>query len=161
MTSNSPGIGTRLKRLPGQFLVALINATSILVIAACVLVVVVLNRADTAGARIAASITEATFSKMQISPAEFKTRLVALDQRIEVLSERLANPELQQDGALKQQLTELNRNLVDLRQVAESIRSAGPAVTSTAFEEAGAMVTDSLYALRGCRRQDREPASGS
>ncbi|MES0809751.1 hypothetical protein ABLO27_09735 [Roseibium sp. SCPC15] len=161
MTSDSPGIGTRLKRLPGQFLVALLNATSILVIAACVLVIVVLNRVDTAGARIAASVTEATFSKMQISPAEFKTRLVALDQRIELLSERLSNPELQQDGELKQQLTELNRNLTDLRQAAETIRSAGPEVTSTAFEQAGDMVTDSLYALRGCRSNDARPEAGS
>ncbi|MEM9631703.1 MAG: hypothetical protein AAGA50_10285 [Pseudomonadota bacterium] len=161
MTSSSPSIGTRLKRLPGQFLVALLNATSILVIAACVLVIVMLNQIDTAGARIAASVTEATFSQMQISPAEFKTRLVALDQRIELLSERLANPELQQDGELKQQLTELNRNLTDLKEAAQSIRSAGPAVTSTAFEQAGDMVTDSLYALRGCRSNEGKPDTGS
>ena len=55
---DAPGLGRRLVRLPGQLLLALVNATALLVIAACVLSLLVLNRVDTAGERIAGNVTE-------------------------------------------------------------------------------------------------------
>ena len=161
MASSTLGLGARLMRLPGQLLLALVNATALLVIIACVLVIVVLNQVDTAGARIASTVTEATFSRLQVSPADFREKLQALDGRIETLSGQLANPDLQKDSALNFQLIELNANLRELKQAAASIRQAGPDATAAAFEQAGVMVTDALFALRGCEKGEAGAAPDS
>ncbi|MHA7774365.1 hypothetical protein [Roseibium sp. M-1] len=147
---DAPGLGGRLRRLPGQLLLALVNATALLVIAACVLALIVLNRVDTAGARIAGTVTEAALTRLKVSPEEFKSRLDGLDGRIETLSKQLANPDLQDHWEMAQQIKELNRNLADLKLAASGLSEAGPEVTAAAFEQAGDMLTGALYALRGC-----------
>lgn len=148
--SDRPGLGARLVRLPGQLLLALVNATALLVIVACVLVIVVLNRVDAAGERIAGTVTDAALARLEVSPAEFKTRLETLDNRIAGLSEQLKNPDLSDHWEVSQQLKDLNGNLAQIRLAAEGLSAAGPDVMATAFEQAGKLLTGSLFALRGC-----------
>ncbi|MEL7524993.1 MAG: hypothetical protein AAFN16_04430, partial [Pseudomonadota bacterium] len=88
MTS-APTIATRLKRLPGQLLLALVNASALLVIVACVLVIVVLNRVDQAGARIAGTVTEAALAKLDMTPAALKERLQSVDGTVAALVDQL------------------------------------------------------------------------
>jgi len=147
---DAPGLGGRLRRLPGQLLLALVNATTLLVIAACVLALIVLNRVDTAGAHIAGTVTEAALTRLNVSPEAFKSRLDGLDGQIETLSKQLANPDLQDHWEMAQQIKDLNRNLADLKLAASGLGEAGPEVTAEAFEQAGEMLTGVLYALRGC-----------
>lgn len=146
----SPGLGRRLLRLPGQLLFALVNATALLVIAACVLSLVVLNKVETAGDRIAGTVTDAALARLDVSPAEFRTRLEALDGRIEALSARLSDPDLQDHWEVARQLKELNENLAGIRVAAAGLGAAGPDVTAAAFDQAGDILTDALYAARGC-----------
>lgn len=148
--SDRPGLGARLLRLPGQLLLALVNATALLVIVACVLVILVLNRVDTAGERIAGNVTDAALARLEVSPAEFKTRLETLDGRIAALTEQLKNPDLSDHWEVSQQLKELNGNLAQIKLAAEGLGAAGPDITETAFEQAGKLLTGSLYTLRGC-----------
>jgi len=150
MAHESRGLGSRLIQLPGQLLLALINAMALLVIIACVLVLVVLNRVDTAGQRIAGEVTEAALGRLQVSPAEFRTRLETLDTRIEALSAKLSDPDLGDHWQLTEEIKELNGNLADIRLAAKGMRDAAPQVTEKAFDQAGKMLTDALFALRGC-----------
>jgi hypothetical protein len=147
---DAPGLGGRLRRLPGQLLLALVNATALLVITASVLALIVLNKVDTAGERLAGTVTEAALARLKVSPEEFKSRLEALDGRIAALSQQLSNPELQDHWELAQQIKELNRNLADVKLAASGLSEAGPEVTEAAFEQAGDLLTGALYALRGC-----------
>ncbi|MBN9668985.1 hypothetical protein [Roseibium aggregatum] len=167
MAYERPGLAYRLLRLPGQLLLALINATALLVIAACVLALVVLNRVDTAGERIAGEVTQAALSRLKVTPDEFRSRLSALDERLETLSGQLKNPELQDHWQVTEQIRELNRNIAELKVAARGIAAAGPKVTATAFEQAGDLLTKTLFALRGCEagnarpERPQEPASPS
>lgn len=154
MAKEHLGLWGRLVRLPGQLLLALINATALLVIAASVLALLVLHQVDEAGARVAGAVTGATLARLQVTPAEFKENLETLDERIKDISERLQNPELKAEPDLVRQLTGLNANLVGLREAANGIRAAGPDITDAAFEQAGKTVTDALRALNSC-----EPAA--
>lgn len=147
---DAPGLGGRLRRLPGQLLLALVNATALLVIAASVLALVVLDRVETAGERIAGTVSEAALARLNVSPEEFKSRLDALDGRIVSLSQQLSNPDLRDHWELAQQIKEFNRSLADLKLAASGLGEAGPEVTAVAFEQAGDMLTGALYALRGC-----------
>lgn len=150
MAKERLGFWRRVFRLPGHLLLALINATALLIIAACVLSLIVLQKVDEAGARVAGAVTGATLARLQVTPAEFKENLEGLNSHINAISEKLDDPDLQSDFALRQQLTELNDNLVGLRQAADGIKSAGPDITAAAFEQAGELLTDALYTLRGC-----------
>lgn len=150
MAKERLGLWGRLIRLPGNLLLALINATALLVIAASVLALLVLHQVEEAGARVAGAVTGATLARLQVTPAEFKDNLENLDDRLKEISARLQNPDLQANADLQRQLTELNANLVGLRQAANGIRSAGPDITAAAFDQAGDLLTEALYTLRGC-----------
>lgn len=150
MAKERLGLWGRLIRLPGHLLLALINATALLIIAACVLSLMVLNQVDEAGARVAGAVTGATLARLQVTPAEFKENLEGLNDRIKDISGKLENPDVQSDLELRRQLTELNANLAGLRQAADGIQSAGPDITAAAFDQAGELLTDALYTLRGC-----------
>ncbi|MCK7610606.1 hypothetical protein [Roseibium sediminicola] len=158
---DTPGLGGRLLRLPGQLLLALVNATALLVIAACVLALIVLGRVETAGDRIAGTVTDAALARLDVSPADFKTRLDALDGRLEALSAQLADPDLQDHWEVARQLKELNENLAAIKVAAAGLGKAGPDVTAAAFDQAGELLTDALYAARGCESvtAPEEPAS--
>ena len=55
-------ISARLRRLPVDFLLALINATAILVIIAAILALVVMVRIDNLAGRVVTTMTEAVLS---------------------------------------------------------------------------------------------------
>ncbi|MEM5581094.1 hypothetical protein WNZ15_01430 [Roseibium sp. AS2] len=155
MSEDIPGLGDRLLRLPGQLLLALVNATAVLVIAACVLAILVLNRVDEAGERIAGAVTEAALTRLQVTPADLKARLEAIDERIDGLRAQLADPDRQDHWQVNDQLKDLNRNLAGIRAAAEGLGAAGPDVAAVAFNEAGDLVTRALFALRGCEAGEK------
>lgn len=150
MTS-APTLSTRLKRLPGQLLLAVINATALLVIVACVLVIVVLNRVDQASERIAGTVTEAALSKLEMTPAALKERLQSVDGRVAALVDRLETAGARDDRALTVQVAELNRTLSGLKAAADKLGSAGPDITEAAFRQAGETLTETLLSVRGCK----------
>ena len=59
----APGFSARLRRLPGQLVLALINATAILVIAAAILALVAISRIDHLAGRVAETMTDAVLAK--------------------------------------------------------------------------------------------------
>ncbi|TYC51515.1 hypothetical protein FMN50_21385 [Rhodobacterales bacterium] len=150
MADRESGLGSRLIRLPGQLLLALVNATAVLVIVACVLALVVLHRIDTAGQRIGAHVTEAALSRLEITPTEFKARLGDIETRLRELSAQLSDPSRVDHWQVTEELRTLNRNLEEIRSAANALGAAAPQITSTAFDEAGDLLTRLLYSLRDC-----------
>ncbi|WP_306141120.1 hypothetical protein [Roseibium sp. MMSF_3412] len=148
--TTAPTLATRLKRLPGQLLLALINATALLVIVACVLVIVVLNRVDQASERISATVTEAALSKLEMTPAALKERLQSVDGKVAALVDQLETAGSRDDRALTLQVAELNRTLNDLKAAAQNLGSAGPDITEAAFRQAGETLTETILSVRGC-----------
>src|SRR5260370_39840966 len=64
--ADGSGIAARLWRLPGQLLLALINATAILVIVAAIVALVAIARINGFAENIAATRTEAVLSKVDL-----------------------------------------------------------------------------------------------
>jgi hypothetical protein len=155
MSETSQSFRTRLMRLPRQLLLALVNAAALLVIVACVLALLVLNRAETAGERIAGAATDAALARLQVSPEDFGERLERLDEQLETLNARLSDPGLKDHWEITQQLKDLNRSLSGISRAAEGLSAAGPDVAAAAFDQAGDTLTDALYVLRGCRSAPR------
>ena len=61
--AQSEAIFAKLRRLPMQVLLALINATAVLLIIAAILALVVMNRVNDFGENLAETMTEAVLSK--------------------------------------------------------------------------------------------------
>ncbi|WP_434053410.1 MAG: hypothetical protein RDA78_00435 [Roseibium sp.] len=159
--TTAPTLSTRLKRLPGQLLLACVNATALLVIVACVLVIVVLNRVDQASERIAGTVTEAALAKLEMTPAALKEQLQSVDGRVAALVDQLETAGARDDRALTLQVAELNRTLRDLKAAAANLGSAGPDITEAAFRQAGETLTEALLSVRGCAtlQADAQPQS--
>ena len=59
-------ISVRLRRLPREFLLALINATAILVMVAAILALLAIVRIDNLAGNVAARMTEAVLSRIEL-----------------------------------------------------------------------------------------------
>jgi hypothetical protein len=82
------GISARLRRLPGQLLLALINATAILVIAAAILALVAIARINHFTGNLVATMTEAVLSKVDLPAKDVLANLRNLTAEVP----RLATP---------------------------------------------------------------------
>ena len=109
------GVSARLWRLPGQLLLALINATSILVIVAAILALVAIARINHFAESVVATMTEAVLSKVDLPSKDVLANLRNLTAEVRALGNSLReikageNPSLQFEMAqLKEALTVLN-----------------------------------------------------
>ena len=82
-------VSARLRRLPVEFLLALINATSILVIVAAILALVAMVRVDNFAGRVVTTMTEAVLSKLDLPPKDVLTNLRNLTEEARTLGSTL------------------------------------------------------------------------
>ena len=143
----------RLRRLPGQLALALINATAVLVIVAAVLVIVAFNRVEHAAGRISASVTDAVFARVRVEPARLTGRLQATATEIRDIRTGIKN--IREGGtarveALEQKVTTLTEMLSGLRDDVKKLTEAKTQLTDEAIRTLGGSVTDGLLRLRNC-----------
>ena len=108
-------ISVRLRRLPVDFLLGLINATAILVIVAAILALVAIVRIDNFAGRVVATMTEAVLAKIDLPSKDVLANLRNLTGEVRTLGNTLReikvgeNPAVQFEIArLKEALTALN-----------------------------------------------------
>ena len=127
--SDQNGIFARLRRLPGQFLLALINATAILVIVAAVLALIATARINTFAENIVATMTEAVLSKIDLPSREVLANLRNLTEEVRTLGNTLKEINVSENPVahsrieqLKEALTALNASVDRLAEI-RSLRS--------------------------------------
>src|SRR3954453_3650192 len=104
------GISARLWRLPGQLLLALLNATAILLIAAAILTLLALHRVDRFAENITATMTAAVLSKVDLPSKEVLANIRDLRAGLRGLRARLREAR----AADHPELDRLNERLVQL-----------------------------------------------
>ena len=82
-------ISARLRRLPVDFLLALINATAILVIVAAILALIVMVRIDNLAGRVVTTMTEAVLSKIDLPSKNVLANLRNLTEEVRTLGNTL------------------------------------------------------------------------
>src|SRR5258708_898874 len=109
------GISARLWRLPGQLLLAMINATAILVIVAAIVTLVAIARINRFAENVVATMTEAVLSKVDLPQKDVLGNIRNLTAEVGMLGNTLReirtgeHPALQPElGQLKEALTVLN-----------------------------------------------------
>jgi hypothetical protein len=127
-------------------LLALVNATAILTIAAAVLVLVALWRIENFAGNVVATMSEAVLSKVDLPSRGVLANLQGLRSDVralgQALSERRENPVLQSEIArLTEALTALNASV-------DRLTSARTLLTDEAIGHLGRTVADTLTRVR-------------
>jgi len=142
-------ISARLRRLPIKFLLALINATAILVIVAAILALVAMVRIDNFAGRVVTTMTEAVLSKIDLPSKDVLANLRNLTEEVRTLGNTLREIKVESQVAqlevvrLKEALTALNVSV-------DRLANTRTILTDEAIGQLGRAVTDTLTKMRGC-----------
>ena len=144
------GISARLRRLPGQFLLALINATSILVIIAAILALVAIERMNHFAENAAATMTEAVLSKVDLPSKDVMADLRKLTEQVRTLGNSLRDAKAGENASLQFEMTQLKNALTTLNVSVDRLGRARSILTDEAIEQLGRSATNTLMRLRDC-----------
>ena len=108
------GIFARLRRLPGQLLLALINATAILVIAAAILALVAIARINHFAGNLVATMTEAVLSKVDLPAKDVLANLRNLTAEVRTLGNALGEIKAGENSVLQFEIVRLKEAMTVL-----------------------------------------------
>ena len=144
------GISARLWRLPGQLLLALINATAILVIAAAILALVAIARINHFAGNLVATMTEAVLSKVDLPAKDVLANLRNLTAEVHTLGNALGEIKAGENSVLQFEIVRLKEALTVLNISVDRLGNARSILTDEAIGQLGRTVTDALMKLRDC-----------
>ena len=108
------GISARLWRLPGQLLLALINATAILVIVAAIVTLVAIARINRFAENVVGTMTEAVLSKVDLPQKDVLANIRNLTAEVRTLGNTLREMKTGERPALQPELAQLEEALTVL-----------------------------------------------
>jgi hypothetical protein len=152
------GISARLWRLPGQLLLALINATAILVIVAAIVTLVAIARINRFAENVVATMTEAVLSKVDLPQKDVLGNIRNLTAEVSMLGNTLRDIKAGEHPALQPELAQLKEALAVLNVSVDRLGSARSILTTEAIGQLGRTVTDALTKLRDCSSGVRQMA---
>ncbi|MGC1828103.1 MAG: hypothetical protein WA723_20905 [Pseudolabrys sp.] len=143
-------ISARLRRLPVDFLLALINATAILVIVAAILALVVMVRIDNLAGRVVTTMTEAVLSKIDLPSKNVLANLRNLTEEVRTLGNTLRDIKVGENPVIQSEIARLKEALTALNASVDRLANARTILTDEAIGQLGRAVTDTLTQMRGC-----------
>ena len=150
------GISARLWRLPGQLLLALINATAILAIVAAIVALVAIARINHFAENITAKMTAAVLSKVDLPEREVLANIRNLTAEVRTLGNTLREIKDGERPALQPELAKLKEALTVLNVSVDRIGNARSILTDEAIGQLGRTITDGLTKLRDCSSSARQ-----
>jgi len=140
----------RLRRLPGQLLLALINATAILVIAAAILALVAMARIGHFAGNVAATMTEAVLSKVDLPQKDVLANLRNLTDEGRAFRGALADIRAGENPLFQAEIARLRDTLTGVNISVDRLRSARSMLTDEAIAQLVRTVAGGLTKLKSC-----------
>ncbi len=150
------GIRARLWRLPGQLLLALINATAILIIVAAVVALVAISRINRFAEDIAATMTQAVLSNVDLPARDVLANLQTLTAEVRKLGDALEKIRAGENPTLQAEIANLKERLTILRTSLDQLAHARSLLSDEAIRQLGRSLTDALQKLRDCNPEAGE-----
>src|SRR5215211_725170 len=144
------GISARLWRLPGQLLLALINATAILVIVAAILALVAIARIEHFAGNIVATMTDAVLSKVDLPSKDVLANIRELTGEVRALGNALREIKAGENPVLQSEIERLKEPLIALSISVDRLGSSRSILTDEAAARFGGTITQTLMKLRDC-----------
>ena len=143
-------ISVRLRRLPVDFLLALTNATAILVIVAAILSLVVMVHIDSLAGRVVTTMTEAVLSKIDLPSKNVLANLRNLTEEVRTLGNTLRDIKVGENPVIQIEIARLKEALTALNASVDRLTNTRTILTDEAIGQLGRAVTDTLTQMRGC-----------
>lgn len=150
--SESATLGRRLRRLPGQFLLALVNATAILVILAAVLALVAVGRLEGAAHQVSTIVGARLSPHLTVDGSVLAQEVRGLRDDLASYRTALGEQKAEAEARIAERLDRLELRLVALESGIEELTSVKAQITDETVRQAGAALTDSMLALLHCGR---------
>jgi hypothetical protein len=147
-------ISARLRRLPVEFLLALTNATAILVIVAAILALVVMVRIDNLAGRVATTMTEAVLAKIDLPSKNVLENLRNLTEEVRTLGNTLRDIKVGENPVVQIEIARLKEALTTLNVSIDRLANTRTILTDEAIGQLGRAATDTLTKMRGCASKD-------
>ena len=152
------GISGRLWRLAGQLLLALINATAMLVIIAAIVALVAIARINHFAEKVVTTMTEAVLSKVELPSKDVLANLRGLTAEVRSLGNTLREIKAGDHPALQPEMAQLKEALTVLNASVDRLGNAKSILTDEAIGQLGRSVSDALTKLRDCTSSPRQMA---
>ena len=144
------GISARLWRLPRDLLLALINATAVLVIVAAFLALLAMARIDNFAGSVAATMTDAVLSRIDLPSREVLANLRSLREDVRAAGNSLREMKADDGAILQTEVARLRERMTALNGSIDRLTNARTALTDEAIGQLGRSVTDTLTRMRNC-----------
>ena len=144
----------RLRRLPGDFLRALIDATAILVIVAAILALVAMARIDNFAESFVSTMTEAILSKIDLPSKNVLANLRNLTEEVRTLGNTLRDIKVGENPVVQNEIARLKEALTALNVSVDRLADTRTILTDEAIGQLGRAVTDTLTKMRSCASKD-------
>ena len=152
--SDRSEFSTRLRALPRQLLLALINGTAILVIAASILAIIASSKVTHLAQNVASSMTDAVLSRIGGDPKQVVRELQSVSEDIKTLSATLERRRAEGPGPLGTEIARLNERLNSLQASIEQLLDVRSDLIDEALAKLGASLSEGLQNLRACPSGD-------
>ena len=150
-TEVNRGLAARLRRLPGQLLLALVNGTVVLVIAACVLVLIAAAKLEGLASNVAVTMTDAILARIDVDPRNALAELQHLAADIRGAAAALKDAKAAAKADLTAQIDRLESRLDSVATNLGRLNDGPSLLVEEALARIARTLADDLEKLRGCR----------
>jgi hypothetical protein len=151
-------LSTRLRRLPGQLMLALVNGTAILVIVAAILAMIASSKVTHLAQNVASTMTDAVLSRFDANPRQVVQNIQRVSDDVHTLTVALSRTKTDGISGLGPEVARLNERLASLNANLEELRDARSDLIDDLVTKAGNALGEALRNLRSCPHPDGSAA---
>jgi hypothetical protein len=147
-------LSKRLRRLPGQLILALVNGTAILVIAAGILAIIASLKVTHLAQNVASTMTDAVLSRVDVNPRQVVQNLQQVSDEVHTLLTALKQAKVDGLTNLGLEIARLDERLRALDANIEQLHHARSLLVDEATAKVGSSLGEGLQNFRACPRGD-------
>jgi predicted PurR-regulated permease PerM len=151
-------LSAKLRRLPVDLLIALTNATAVLVIVAAVLTLVTIAQINNFAGNVVSAMTDAALSKIDLPSRGVLTDIRKMTEEISAFGNTLQNIREGENPALQSEIARLKERMGNLRTSIDRLTNTRTILTDEAIGQLGRSVSDTLTKMRACSSDEGRQA---
>jgi hypothetical protein len=143
-------LSTRLRRLPGQLMLALVNGTAILVIVAAILAIIASSKVTHLAQNVASTMTDAVLSRVDASPRQVVQNIRRVSNDVHTLTVALSRTKTDGISGLGPEVARLNERLASLKANLDELQGARSNLIDELIVKVGKEIGNALQNFTAC-----------
>jgi hypothetical protein len=143
-------LSTRLRRVPGQLMLALVNGTAILVIVAAILAMIASSKITHLAQNVASTMTDAVLSRVDASPRQVVQNIRRVSNDVHTLTVALSRTKTDGISGLGPEVARLNERLASLKANLDELQGARSNLIDELIVKVGKEIGNALQNFTAC-----------